>query len=273
MKFFKKYGKLSLRSKVILSLGAIAVVLLVSSLISVLEYRSMSSYVSDMVADNIQRVNVARKLADVSNEYNLAILAVVGDESSVALPDFDAKVFMAHCDSLRKGLSSNILQPLADSVEYAYSAYMLTSMELEDVISSDFIDTRSWYFERLQPRYRRLRQDIDNLSNAIYSELEYNSGNFENSYYRSIVPGFVAVAVGLVLILLLVFFLNVYLVDPVYKMRDSIELFRTVNSRYGCTFPGDDELQDLNRHISEIAEDNQQLRRRISALRNKNNGQ
>ncbi|MGI6313809.1 MAG: hypothetical protein ACOXZI_05730 [Candidatus Cryptobacteroides sp.] len=62
----------------VLSLSAIAVVLLVSSIISVLEYRSVSSYVSDKIAENIHNINVAQKLADQSGEYNLAILALVG---------------------------------------------------------------------------------------------------------------------------------------------------------------------------------------------------
>ena len=56
--------KLNLRTKLNLSLSLIGVVLLVSSIISVMEYRSMSSYVSDMIADNIHSVNVAQKLAD-----------------------------------------------------------------------------------------------------------------------------------------------------------------------------------------------------------------
>ena len=45
--------KLTLRMKITLSLSAIAVILLVSSIISILAYRSMSNYVSALIADNI----------------------------------------------------------------------------------------------------------------------------------------------------------------------------------------------------------------------------
>lgn len=263
-----KFAKPSLKSKLILSLSAIAVVLLLSSIISVLEYSSMSSYVSDMVAENIHSVNVAQKLADQSNEYNLAILALVGEESSVALPEFDRDGFTARCDSLRASLASSSFLPLADSVEYSYSAYMLTSLELQDVIASEFVDTRSWYFDRLQPRYRRLSTDIHKLTDAIYLELEHNSATFESTFYRSIIPGIVAVVVGLLLLLMLLFFLNVYYVKPIYRMLESLRMYRSFNTPYKYDFQGDDQLHELNEDISELASENGRLRKRISAMRN-----
>ena len=54
--------RLSLRAKLTLSLSAIAIVLVISSIISLMEYRSMSSYVSGLIADNINSINVAQKL-------------------------------------------------------------------------------------------------------------------------------------------------------------------------------------------------------------------
>ncbi len=264
MKIFKK---LSLRTKLWLSLGSIGAVLLVSSIISVMEYRNMSTYVSDMVADNIRSVNLSQRLSDAVNDYNLAILSVVGDESSVNMPSFDHKAFTATCDSLRAAVAGSDIMPLADSVEYSYAAYMLTSLELQDVILSDFIDTRSWFFERLQPRYRRLCRDINCLSDSIYEDLEQNSVTFQSTYYRSIIPGIVAVGVGLLLIGLLLFFLTVNYVKPLYKMLDGLKLYRSNNIPYSCEFPGDDELHELNANISEVAGENRQLRKRISAMK------
>ena len=146
--------RLSLRAKIFLSLFSIAVVLLISSIISVMEFRRMSSYISDMVADNIESINAAQKLYDDANSYNLAILSVIGDETSSMLPGFDETSFSSRLDSLRSSAPNSIVAHLADSVQYAYAAYMLTSLELEDVLVSDFIDTRSWY-QQAPPRHRQ----------------------------------------------------------------------------------------------------------------------
>ena len=263
--------KLSMRWKLTLSLSAIAAILLISGIISVMEYSRMSTYVSDLIAANIKSINASQRLGQLSNDYNLGILAVVGDETSSRLPDFDQEAFAARCDSLRRSLTSVKLLPLADSVVYSYSAFMLTSLELQNVISSDFIDSRTWYFDRLQPRYNRLRRDIDVLSNAVYSDLQKNSLTFQQGFYRSIIPGIVATGVGLLMVVLLLFFLLSFYVRPVGKMLSGLRNYRSFNQKYTYSFDGDDELSELNDGITEIIGENQQMRVRVTDLRKKLN--
>ena len=268
---WKNNFRLSLKMKVVLALSAIVVVLVLSSIISILEYRRMSSYVSEMIAEDINSINVAQKLANVTDDYNLQILTVIGDESVNSLPDFDQQKFVFYCDSLRSAFTEKTMMPLTDSVLYAYSAYMLTSLELEDVIKSDFIDSRTWYFDRLQPSFNRLRDDIDRLSQAMYDDLQDNSESFDRGFYRSIVPGIVAVAVGVVLVLLLMFFITAFYVNPLNRMLQGLDDYRSVGRKYNYTFDGDDQLSDLNDGIAELAEENRQLRRRIKQMRETGN--
>lgn len=259
--------RLSLGAKLTLSLSAIAVILVVSSIISLLEYRRMSSYVSGLIADNINSINVAQKLSEVTDRYNLDILSVIGDEQAL-LPTFNQEEFVTRCDSLKKNLTSVSLLPLADSVMYSYAAYMLTTLEFEDVLLSDFIDSRTWYFDRLQPKYNRLRSDIDALSAGMYNDLKKNSETFERGFYRSIIPGLVAVLAGLILVVLLLFFILAYYVRPIYKMLAALRDYRSIGKRYTYNFEGDDQLSELNAGISELAGENHQLRKRLTTLRN-----
>ncbi len=265
---FREY-RMSMRTRLTLGLGSIAAMLLLSSIISVLEYRRMSNYVTDLVADNIRNINVAQKLVSMSDEYNLKVLAAIGEEdsTSVRVPEFDRRAFMEQCDRLRTSISSKEAFPLADSVVYAYSAYMLTSLELPKVMASDFINSRDWYFDRLQPRYNRLRTDIERLTDAAYADLQANSMTFQDSFYRSIIPGVVSVAAGLVLVLLLLFFLLAYYVKPIYRMLSALENYALNAQRYMCTFEGNDQLAALNSHIGDVVEENIELRRRVKSLR------
>jgi len=266
-KYWKNSIRLSLKTKMVLALSAIVVVLVLSSVISILEYRRMSNYVSEMIAEDINSINVAQRLANVTDNYNLQILTVIGDESLNSLPDFDQKKFVFYCDSLRSSFTEKPMMPITDSGLYSFSAYMLTSLELEQVLQSDFIDSRTWYFERLQPFFNRLRKDIDRLSQAMYDDLQENSADFDRGFYRSIVPGFVAVSVGVILVLLLMFFITVYYVDPLNKMLKGLDEYRTIGRKYENAFDGDDQLAELNDGITELTEENRQLRRRIKLLR------
>ena len=267
LKKWRNSFRLSLKQKMVLSLSAIAVALVVCGVISFLEYRRMSNYVSDMIAEDINSINVAQKLAAVTDNYNLQILAVIGDDTLNSLPDFDQQAFVFYCDSLRSSFSRENVLPLTDSVLYSYSAYMLTSLELEQVVHSDFIDSRTWYFERLQPSFNRLSGDIDRLSQAMYADLQANSEEFDQGFHRSIIPVVVAVAVGIILVLLLMFFIISYYVNPLNRMLRGLDDYRSMGRRYGYAFEGDDQLVELNEGITEVTEENRQLRRRIKLLK------
>ena len=267
LKKWRNSFRLSLKQKMVLSLSAIAVVLVVSGIISIVEYRRMSNYVSDKIAEDINSINVAQKLATVTDNYNLQILTVIGDDSLNSLPDFDQQGFVFYCDSLRSSFSRENVLPLTDSVLYSYSAYMLTSLELEQVIQSDFIDSRTWYFERLQPSFKRLSGDIDRLSQAMYDDLQANSEDFDQGFHRSIMPVVVAVSVGVILVLLLMFFIISYYVNPLNRMLQGLDDYRSMGRRYGYAFDGDDQLAELNEGITELTEENRQQRRRIKLLK------
>lgn len=264
----RKVSGLSMRGKLTLGLGSIAAMLLLSSIISVLEYRRMSNYVADLVESNIRSINVAQTLASGSDEYNLSILAAIGGDSASRLPDFDQQAFFDQCDSLKVSLGrSEEVLPMADSVLYAFTAYMLTSLELERVMMSDFIDSRDWYFDRLQPRYNRLRRDIEKLGDMAYEDLQENSLTFQDSFYRSIIPGVVSVGAGLVLVLLLYFFMTVYYAAPLYKMLSGLKNYSRTGAKYNYVFDGGDQLAELNETVTEIVEENIEVKRRNKLLR------
>ena len=267
LKNWRNSFRLSLKTKMVLSLSAIAVVLIVSGIISIVEYRRMSNYVSDMIAEDINSINVAQKLSAVTDAYNLQILTVIGDDSVNSLPDFDQQGFVSYCDSLRSIFSVENVLPLTDSVLYSYQAYMLTSLELEQVIQSDFIDSRTWYFERLQPSFKRLNGDIDRLSQAMYDDLQANSEDFDQGFSRSMMPVVAAVTVGVILVLLLMFFIISYYVNPLNRMLEGLDDYRSMGRRYSYSFEGDDQLVELNEGISELTEENRQYRRRIKLLK------
>ncbi len=258
---------MSMSLKLTLSLGAIAVILLLSSVISIMEYRRMSDYVSNLIASNINCINISQKLANASDRYNLQLLAIIGENDPDLMTGIDHKVFMAEYDSLKSTLDSREAIARADSVIYSYTAYMLTSLELKQVALNDFIDNREWYFNRLQPKYQRLKSDIEKLNDVIYRQLKENSETFQDGFYRSIIPGVVSVGAGLLLVLLLLIFILIYYIRPLKKMLSGIDDYQTAGRRYNCEFDGDDELLQLNTDIKEVLEENTELKKRLTRLR------
>ena len=67
---------------------------------------------------------------------------------------------------------------------------------------------------------------------------------------------------------LLLFFILAYYVRPINKMLASLGDYRSFGKKYTYNFEGDDQLSELNAGISDLAGENQQLRKRLTALRN-----
>ena len=124
-----------------------------------------------------------------------------------------------------------------------------------------------WYFETLKPSHDRLLYYLAGQSAELTIVLNDASSAFDNGLYRAIVPEIIAVAVTVLLFLVLGFFMIRTYINPLYRMLDALNAYRSNDKKYNYRFDGDDQLAALNDGISEIAEENRQLRSRIRTLR------
>lgn len=261
-----------MKRKLYLAMGSIASILLLSSVISILEYRRMSNYVSDLIANNIYCINVAHSLSESSNEYNHAVLSIIGDSLVRQEPRANFSDIQIKCDTLKASIPDNTpFESAVDSVYMAYKKYVDTSRGLKEVVASEFVDARTWYFEVLQPEYQHLRVEIDELNTLIHEDLKRNSEDFQAGFYRSIIPGVVSVAAGLLLVILLFYFIMTLYVRPLYRISDGLDAYRQSGRKHTYTFDGDDQLANINSGVSEIIDENIELKHRVKNLREERN--
>lgn len=256
-----------MRFRLLASLGSIAAILLVSGIISIMEYRRMSDYVSDLIASNIKSINLSQRLSDMTQEYDQQMLAVVLMNDLTLMPEFDLKLFQSQADSLKNSVTSKASLPIVDTVATSFDEFMRTSLKFDEVFLADTVDTKQWFFGTLQPTYNEFRNDIDVLNVAIHEELKSNSADFDAGFYRSIIPGVVSVGAGLLLVMLLMYFIMAYYVNPLYRMSAGVDDYRSTGRRYGYVFEGDDQLANINAGLTEVIEENLELKVRVKALK------
>lgn len=261
----------SLRKKVYLSLGALAMMLLLSGVISILEYRRVSTYVSDLIASNINSIVLSQRLSDLTQEHNHAMLAVVVQNDISQMPEFEDLPFATVADSLRTTFTSQNALPMLDTVVTSFNDFVKTSQKFDMVFLADTVDTGTWFFGTLQPKYNALIQDLGKLNELIHDDLMANSENFDAGFYRSIIPGVVSVCAGLLLICLLLYFTLVNYVKPIYRISEGIDNYRQSARRHAYTMDGDDQLGNINDGVTELIEENLELKHRLKALREERN--
>lgn len=263
----RRERKPSMRKKLFMSLGSLAMILLLSSVISILEYRRMSTYVSDLIAANIKSINLSQKLADLTEEYNHQMLSVVVQNDISLMPEFDLKYFNSQADSLKKSFTRQAAHYNVDTVVTSFNDFMTTSLKFDEVFLADSVDTGEWFFGTLQPTYNNFRQDMNVLNDLIHEELKRNSADFDAGFYRSVMPGVVSVGAGLILVILLLYFTMLYYVNPIYKISEGIDNYRQLSRRYRYNFDGDDQIVNINTGVEELIDENLELRGRIRSLK------
>lgn len=255
---------LGIKTKVLLGTTVIGLILLISCVISFVEFERLSKYVSSVLADNIACVNTSRHLMNISEEYNTYILEQIGSDDYFAeVPQLsDNQNFIKNFENLKNHFTIEAERSMADSVLYAYVAYMHVVSEVPDIWFDGYSYRRTWYFDRLQGVYDKLRDYIQRLTLISQNALAENYYSLNDRFYRSITPIIVAAGVGIILVILFNYFINIYFIIPVVKINKGLKLYKEYNKRYDVKFDyGKDQVQELNENIKDLVEENIILKR------------
>jgi hypothetical protein len=67
--------------------------------------------------------------------------------------------------------------------------------------------------------------------------------------------------------MLLMYFILVYYVNPLYRMSDGVDNYRATGKRHTYVFDGDDQLANINSGVTDLIEENIELKMRVRALK------
>ena len=63
--------------------------------------------------------------------------------------------------------------------------------------------------------------------------------------------------------MLLMYFILVYYVNPLYRMSDGVDNYRAIGKRHTYVFDGDDQLANINSGVAELIDENIELKKRL----------
>ena len=261
------FNKLGIRRKVLYGCIVLGVVLLLSGTVSLYEYSKMNSYVSDVISDNINSINTSRELLSVAEQYNIDLmndLVVKNSADSIGkFPGLEDERLIAIFDNLRKKFATPEEQAAADSVVYAYVAYMQVVSEAETIWQKHYQMRQQWYFNRLMPVYIEFKGYMMTLTQVCQDHLVANSSTLQEGFYRSLMPGLVSVIFGMILALLLYYYLNGFLIKPLLKITKGIKGSRLFGKSYDVKVETDDEMAELNTAVKDIIDLNRSYKKQL----------
>ncbi|MCF0163707.1 MAG: hypothetical protein HUJ92_00380 [Bacteroidales bacterium] len=253
----KKSARLGIKRKFFLGFVVLGMILFFSSVIALFEFNRMNSALSGIIEDNIKAINLARGLLTMSEDYNSLMLDNLSDTEEFYISGQHGDEFEKTYNDLKTGFTTRGEQTMADSVYYAYAAYMQVAREADAVWPLGYEARKGWYFSRLQPFYKKLRGYIQSLTLTSQNALADNSKAVQDTFYRSLMPSVASVAVGIIIVMLFNVFLNHYLINPILKITTGIQNYRKYGKEYSLEIENTDEISDLNNSVKELIADNQ----------------
>ena len=254
---------MGIRRKIYSGFVILGVVLLLSGVIAIYEFVNMRNRVSQVVTDNVTTINTVSLLLKVTDEYNFALLISMGDTGAAAIPDMKHDTRFSDYMNAAKDKYTDVREiNMADSVVFAYTAYIHVMKEAKYVWQGEYQSKRAWYFNRLYPVYMRLRGYIQQLMQLSQDSLAENSKDLSHSFYRTLMPCVVAVAVGIVLVILFNYFINYYFIKPLLSITKGITNYVMYRKSYSLHFDSDDEIQELNQNVAELVDINKKLEKK-----------
>lgn len=258
--------QMSIRKKISSGFVVIGIILFFSGVIAIFEFSRMSRSLSVLITNNMKTINTSRKLLDICDEANFGLLKNLGGDMAGQISrqsDRDAR-FDEYLSAIRSSYTTLTEAAVADSIVETYGKYVGIINNSDSVWVRSYQDRRDWYFTQLQPVYYDLRTFINDLAEISQQELTKNSSVLRDSFYRSIMPGVVSVAAGIILVLLFNYFINYYLISPIMLISKGLRSYLEMRKNYNVKFENDDELQDLNRNVKELVDENKKLRKIIN---------
>lgn len=259
----RKKSRRTIRRKVRTGFIILGTILFFSSIIAIFEFVRINRASSGVINDNILSINAERSLMESSELYNMELFEMLDEDTPPK--DFSTSIhdsFVSTLEALPDNFTTEKENSYADSVRYAYSAYMQVVMEAPEIWEQGPEARQDWYFGRAQQYFSYLRNYINDL-NAITNEaLQANSEMMESTFFRSMMPSVAALLVGLIVILLFNAFLTFYVIKPITKMGKGVKDFVRFGKDYNITFDGDDEISDLNDTLTDLIDEHKTLKNR-----------
>lgn len=250
---------MGISNKINLGFLVVAFVLLLASLVSIFEMGRIRRSVGEVIVMNVDNINISGQLLEVTDQNVFSLLNQIGIPTDSLLymeSIYDDRRFERYLHAARTIFSNHEERALTDSITFAYAAYMQILNEAPALWQeSDYAGRREWYTTRLYPTYLRLRQYVRKLIILEQTLLHDNTKLIQDGFYRSMMPGVIAVASSILLLFLLSYFIRIYLLLPLKQVRIGVKNTLLFKKKYEVKMPADDELTELNDSITKLCDE------------------
>lgn len=234
----------------ILGFLTLALLLFFSGLISYSELGRMRVTTQNMMDASIRNMMLSKDMLDGVQDQNTALLQMIlSGRTAVS----DSLWFAGRLRFEEALLESNTSVGEIRGFDSLYAA----SVRYNQLVNAHFEDGMreqdpQWFAETYKTVYYDLTSSIKNLMLSSQSMIDSESQKLERSAYRAIRPGIIALAIAIIIIIIFYYFINIFFIRPVLRMKDGLKGFLIAKIPFNVKFESNDEMDELRDYITEL---------------------
>lgn len=245
---------MGIRKKIFFGFVIIGFILFLSGVISVLQLTQIGKSVTSILNENMLSIEISRHLTEEAQKQGRAVFRIVINqyEDGKGTISFDDRLFVKLIDSAAANITAHKEQEVIDSLRMAYNDFRYNTLALDSLFALTHVNKAYWYNNLYEPSFVRFIASIDRLEQVNQAAIFENSILLEKNFYRMIMPPIIAIIVGLVLIVLFHYFINLYLISPLLSIKKGIKLYVENKISYSVKVETKDELGELNQEVKRL---------------------
>jgi hypothetical protein len=224
-------------------------------MISLFQLIEIEQVVAKMNTNNIRSIEASEQIFDEAKKQTWKILDIMHEDAQAenARIIFNDIFYTARLDFIKENITIPDEKNMLDTLCAQYRLFKRQTALLDSLfVSGDVKERNEWFNAFYRPVYEEFTKAANNLETLNRNTISNNSAELKSNFYRMIIPLIVAVAVGLFLIILFNYFINVYFITPILKIIKGIKDCSVNRQPYNVKIDTRDEINDLNREIKSL---------------------
>ena len=137
----------------------------------------------------------------------------------------------------------------ADGGQWQVEAVRRVGAYLRDSLRKENVD---WFVDIYKTSYSDLTSSIKNFMVSSQNMMDAKARRLEDNAYRATMPGFIALVIAIVIVLIFYYFVNLYYITPVLKIDSALKAYLDSKMPFKVTIEGKDEVYRLKERIESL---------------------
>ena len=240
---------MGLKNKIRLGFLSLALLLFFSGIISYFELSRLSHSTHGMLGASFRNMELSKTMLDAVQDQNTALLQMIvsGSRNSDSMLIVGRQKFDS---SMRE---ANVLIRDLQGFDSIYAANVAYN-RIVDAYLSDSLHKNSvgWYVNIYETSYADLTTSIKNFMVSSQRIMDVKAQRLEDNAYRATMPGFIALLIGILIVVVFFYFINLYYISPVLKITDALKNYLNSKIPFKVNVEGRDEMFRLKESIEKL---------------------